>query len=343
MENLTERIEKLASLHERGLLTDEEFGTAKKLVLGISTQENEKTSKQFSPPDDTKNITSSGDKNCDNDRNIFTEQKGAAISINSVHKNQNINTENQKNLYSALDTEAISQITTFIKEATAFESRLVLDAICKRELQKIKEEKVMWRLGGAIIGGLLGVGDGFDVSDVFLGAAVSQIGAVAYSEASREQVEFLEKVRADWLVTTNSPIDFTRRYGPASSRILVLQENNIHMIFNHHKGGSREECLVPLGLAGEHAKGFLQADTNAVLQSNFDKDNYEILSNQLYPIPNTLLRIDSFRRISNMQAVDCYGSAAELIIKEGGVPYRVEVLDQTDVIFKFPIPPHSDF
>ena len=94
VENLTEKIEKLASLHERGLLTDEEFSTAKKLVLGISNQEKEQTSKELPPRQDTTSNTNSGNTIYDIDIISLTEKEDEEIATNSVQKDQNVNTEN---------------------------------------------------------------------------------------------------------------------------------------------------------------------------------------------------------------------------------------------------------
>lgn len=348
-QDIAARIEKLASLCERGLLTDEEFSAAKRIALGISNSTSQGPNQDLS--------LNEIHRSNENRHQAGTEEShphnARLISDKYVHNNLAVRQEesirpheNKQNRNLLFNTDVINNHISIINDGYAFQSKLVMDQICQRELAKIKEEQAMWRIGGAIVGGLIGLGDGFDISDIFLGAAVSQVGAVAYGQASKEQIEFLEKIKADWLVTANSPIDLARRYGPASSRILILNEGDFenHWILNHHRGGAREECFVPLGFSSQFAKGFLQADTNDVLKSNFDEENYEIIANQLYPVPDILLRLDSFRKISDDEAVDHYGQAARLIINRGGKPYKAEMPEvETDIVFKFPIPHHSDF
>ena len=49
-----------------------------------------------------------------------------------------------------------------------------------------------WRVGGMIIGGLLGIGDGFDASDLLSGLAVGSLASLGHEVASHEQLEFLK-------------------------------------------------------------------------------------------------------------------------------------------------------
>ncbi|MEB3295961.1 MAG: hypothetical protein VKL23_00315, partial [Cyanobacteriota bacterium] len=144
------------------------------------------------------------------------------------------------------------------KNGHAFQSKDVLQAIVEKEKRRIKDEQMAWRIGGAIIGGLLGLGDGFDVGDVFMGLAFSNLGGLGHQVASREQMEFLEKCKAAWIVTAGSPMELASRIGQARSRVIAYSDGwQTPLIFNHHQG-PRGDYLVPLGLAHQHARGFLQ-------------------------------------------------------------------------------------
>jgi len=227
------------------------------------------------------------------------------------------------------------------KNGHAFQSKDVLQAIVEKEKRRIKDEQMAWRIGGAIIGGLLGIGDGFDVGDVFVGMAFSNLGGLGHQVASREQMEFLEKCKAAWIVSANSPIELAGRIGPARSRILAYSDGwQTPLIFNHHQG-PRGDYLVPLGLAHQHARGFLQDDSRQAMVDTFEQNDFMILANQLYPAPDSAIRLDSIRKITKEQAIelDSYANA----FTAHAEPVVIEVEGQPAVAYRVPIPVHSDY
>ncbi len=303
MNNIASELEKLAILLDKGVLTQEEFESAKKLVLNQET----------------------------------AGQSGNSEST-SLYKKQP--EEGQA------DLDYLRRFIRLAKEGYGFQSKQVMQEICQKEIERIKEEKQLWRLGGAIIGGLVGLGDGFDLTDIFFGAAVSQIGASAHGVASAEQIKFLEQVKADWLITANSPHEIASRLGPPSSRIIMLgTESEDHLILNYHRG-NRGEYLIPLRLAKEVAHGFLHESTREVLISNFTNEDYETLSTQLYPVPDRSLRLKSFRKVSSETAEQHYDrDVIQMMTSNNCEIYLMEADDVSVPLlgFKVPVPVHSDF
>ena len=233
------------------------------------------------------------------------------------------------------------EVIQLAKNGHAFQSKDVLQAIVEKEKRRIKDEQMAWRIGGAIIGGLLGIGDGFDVGDVFMSMAFSNLGGLGHQVASREQMEFLEKCKAAWIVSANSPIELASRIGPARSRILAYRGGwQTPLIFNQHQG-PRGDYLVPLGLAHQHARGFLQDDSRQAMVNTFEQNDFMILANQLYPAPDSAIRLDSIRKIKKEQAIelDSYADA----FTAHAEPVVIEVEGQQSVAYRVPIPVHSDY
>lgn len=227
------------------------------------------------------------------------------------------------------------------KDGHAFQSKDVLQAIVEKEKRRIKDEQIAWRIGGAIVGGLLGLGDGFDVGDIFTSLVFSNIGAVGHEVASREQIEFLQKCQAAWLVTQGSPVELASRIGPAKSRIVAFSEGwETPLIFNHHQG-HRGDYLVPLGLAHQHAKGFLEEGSRQAMINTFEEQDYAILSNQLYPVPDNAMRLESIRKISREKALELDPYAESFASK--AEPVVIEIEGQQAVAYRVPIPIHSDY
>lgn len=227
------------------------------------------------------------------------------------------------------------------KVGHAFQSKDVLQAIVEKEKRRIKDEQIAWRIGGAIVGGLLGLGDGFDVGDIFTSLVFSNIGAVGHEVASREQIEFLQKCQAAWLVTQGSPVELASRIGPAKSRIVAFNEGwETPLVFNHHQG-HRGDYLVPLGLAHQHAKGFLEEGSRQVMINTFEEKDYTTLSNQLYPVPDNAIRLDSIRKITKEKAVELDPYADSFVSQ--AEPVVIEVEGQQAVAYRVPIPIHSDY
>jgi hypothetical protein len=227
------------------------------------------------------------------------------------------------------------------KVGHAFQSKDVLQAIVEKERRRIKDEQIAWRIGGAIVGGLLGLQDGFDVSDIFTSLVFSNIGAVGHEVASREQLEFLQKCQAAWLVTQGSPLELASRIGPAKSRIIAFGEGlETPLIYNHHQG-HRGDYLVPLGLACQHAKGFLEEGSRQAMINTFEEKDYTTLSNQLYPVPDNAIRLDSIRKITKEKAIELDPYAGSFVSQ--AEPVVIEVEGQQAVAYRVPIPIHSDY
>lgn len=233
------------------------------------------------------------------------------------------------------------EIIQLAKNGHAFQSKDVLQAIVEKEKRRIQDEQIAWRIGGAIIGGLLGMGDGFDVGDVFMGLAFSNLGGLGHQVASREQIAFLEKCKAAWLVTTGSPMELASRIGQARSRVIAYSEGlQTLFIFNHHQG-PRGDYLVPLGLAHQHARGFLQADSRQAMVETFAQDDFNILANQLYPVTDKAIRLESIRKITKEQAIEMDKYADSFI--HHAEPIAIEIEGHQEVFYRVPIPVHSDY
>ena len=233
------------------------------------------------------------------------------------------------------------EIIQLAKNGHAFQSKDVLQAIVEKEKRRIKDEQMAWRIGGAIIGGLLGLGDGFDVGDVFMSLAFSNLGGLGHQVASREQMEFLEKCRAAWIVTAGSPMELASRIGQARYRVIAYSDGwQTPLLFNHHQG-PRGDYLVPLGLAHQHARGFLQDDSRQAMAETFEQNDFMILAGQLYPAPDSAIRLDSIRKISKEQAIEMDGYADSFV--QHAEPVVVEIEGQQAVVYRVPIPVHSDY
>jgi hypothetical protein len=227
------------------------------------------------------------------------------------------------------------------REGYAFQSKDVLQAIVEKEKRRIKDEQMAWRIGGAIVGAFLGMGDGFDVGDIFTSLVFSNIGAMGHEVASREQIEFLQKCQAAWLVTQGSPLELASRIGPAKSRIVAFNEGwENPLVFNHHQG-HRGDYLVPLGLAQHHAKGFLEEGSRQAMINTFEEQDYATLSNQLYPVPDNAIRLESIRKITKEKAIELDPYAESFVSQ--AEPVVVEIEGQQTVAYRVPIPIHSDY
>ena len=66
------------------------------------------------------------------------------------------------------------------KSGYSFQTREVLQRIVTAEQQRLREEQMFWKVSGAILGACLGVGDGFQVADVFLSMGLSGLGSLSH-------------------------------------------------------------------------------------------------------------------------------------------------------------------
>lgn len=158
-----------------------------------------------------------------------------------------------------------SEIIYKVKYGYSFQSREILQRVVLGEQQRLKEEQTLWRFGAAVLGSYLGLSDGFQLTDLFLGMASSTIAATAHEILSNEDKKFLERCQLLWLVGNHSPIELSQRIGQARSRILFYNPRwQAPCIFNHHQV-IRGEHLVPLGNAGNYAPGFADQVCNEAL------------------------------------------------------------------------------
>jgi hypothetical protein len=223
----------------------------------------------------------------------------------------------------------------------SFQTREVLQRIVMGEQQRIKEEQMLWRVGGTIFGMCFGIGDGLQLTDLFIGMAGSAIGSLAHETMSHEDRQFLERCQSLWLVGQNSPIELAQRLGPARSRILLHDPSwEAPLVFNHHQG-HRGDHLVPLGNAGNLATGFADTQSLEVLQRHFDRDDLQTLETQLYPIASHAVAVDRVEPISQVDALELDADAASFMAESR--PVRINTSNGATVGYQVPIPAQSDF
>lgn len=146
------------------------------------------------------------------------------------------------------------EMISWAHQGRSFQTQEVLQAIVNGEQQRLREEQMLWRLGGAIVGACLGLGDGFQAADVFLGMGMSALASQGHEALSHQDRKFLESCQSLWLLGDNSPTALMRRLGSPLARFLVYSEGwGSPIMFAHHRG-LRGDVLVPLGWAGELAQ-----------------------------------------------------------------------------------------
>jgi len=223
----------------------------------------------------------------------------------------------------------------------SFQTREVLQRIVMGEQQRIKEEQMLWRVGGAILGMCFGIGDGLQITDLFVGMAGSTIGSLAHEAMSHEDKQFLERCHSLWLVGNNSPIELAQRLGPARSRILTHNPSwETPVVFNHHQG-HRGDHLVPLGNAGNLATGFADPQSLEVLARHFAREDLQTLQAQLYPIAAHTLAVDRITPINQVDALALDPDAPAFLPQSR--PVHVKTLEGACVGYQVSIPSQSDF
>jgi len=223
----------------------------------------------------------------------------------------------------------------------SFQTREVLQRIVMGEQQRIKEEQMLWRVGGTILGLCFGIGDGLQMTDLFIGMAGGAIGSLAHETMSHEDRQFLDRCQALWLVGQNSPIELAQRLGPARSRILLHDPGwEAPVVFNHHHG-HRGDHLVPLGNAGELAAGFADPKSLEVMQLHFGGEDLQTLRTQLYPIASHTVAVDRIMSISQVDALELDPHAASFL--DQSRPVQIDTGDGSTVGYQVPIPAQSDF
>ena len=241
---------------------------------------------------------------------------------------------------SMLSNFSTDELVWIAREGFAFQSIKVMEAIVEAEQSRIQQERMAWRIGGMIVGGLLGIGDGFDASDLLSGLAVGSLATLGHEVASHEQLEFLKKCKADWLVTASSPVDLARRLGAPRYRVVMTDSSwSGAQLLSLHQG-SRGDYLIPLDCACRCARGFTDTDSHQALVNTFDSENYEIISNQLYPIESMAVRLDSVRKLNRSETSALSHSSHDWT---GSEPVMVEIQGKAHNARRFPVPVHSDF
>jgi len=223
----------------------------------------------------------------------------------------------------------------------SFQTREVLQRIVMGEQQRIKEEQMLWRVGGTLLGLCFGIGDGLQMTDLFIGMAGGAIGSLAHETMSHEDRQFLDRCQALWLVGQNSPIELAQRLGPARSRILLHDPGwEAPVVFNHHHG-HRGDHLVPLGNAGELAAGFADPKSLEVMQCHFGGEDLQTLRTQLYPIASHTVAVDRIMTMSQVEALELDPHAASFLGQSR--PVRIDNGNDATVGYQVPIPAQSDF
>jgi len=223
----------------------------------------------------------------------------------------------------------------------SFQTREVLQRIVMAEQQRIREEQMLWRVGGTILGLCFGIGDGLQMTDLFIGMAGGAVASLAHETMSHEDRQFLERCQALWLVGQNSPIELAQRLGPARSRILLHDPGwEAPVVFNHHQG-HRGDHLVPLGNAGNLAAGFTDRQSREVLQRHFDGEDLQTLQAQLYPIAQHAVAVDRVTTISQVDALELDPEAPSFLAQSR--PVRIDAGDGPVIGYQVPIPAQSDF
>ena len=223
----------------------------------------------------------------------------------------------------------------------SFQTRTVLQRIVMGEQQRIKEEQMLWRVGGTILGLCFGIGDGLQLTDLFMGMAGGAIGSLAHETISNEDRQFLERCQALWLVGNNSPIELAQRLGPARSRILLHDPGwETPVVFNHHQG-HRGDHLVPLGNAYNLAAGFADPKSLEVLQRYFGAEDLQTLQTQLYPNAPHTVALERIMTISQVDALELDPHAPSFLAHSR--PVRIDTIHGATVGYQVPIPAQSDF
>jgi hypothetical protein len=269
-----------------------------------------------------------------------TRDKGQAVGVES-HVRHYPETMMRSAALSASPAHEINTLLDCFKSHRSFQTQEVIQAIVKAEQRRIQNERAGWKLAGAAIGLLLGSGDGFDFGDVFTAFTISNLGGMAHSKFSEEDMQFLEEVNSYWVVDGGSPYDIIRRIGPAKYRILVFTQAEA-LAFTHHVG-PRGEFLIPLCMAEDVCPGFTDAKSLEVLARTFDEDNIGILAQQFYPNLQGAVRLDAVRRLRDQEAVAQHPALATVASGRGYQPIELEIGREKVFALRTDIPLHSDF
>lgn len=254
---------------------------------------------------------------------------------------RNPNAMSQTRSIVSAQSAQIAPLFDSFKSYRSFQTQQVLEKIVAREKQRIQGEKFAWRLAGAAAGLLLGSADGLNFNDLFTAFTFGNLAGLAHAKFSKQDIQFLNEISTYWVVADGSPIDIMKRLGAPRSRILMLAEDNI-LVFTHH-AGPRGEFLIPLGSAALVCPGFTNARSREVLERSFEREDVEILSDQLYPSLDGALQLDSVRRVSEQEALERHPVLSTVAVEKGYQPIDLEIGGEKTLAFRIPVPLHSDF
>jgi hypothetical protein len=235
----------------------------------------------------------------------------------------------------------VSNLLECFKIHRSFQIQQVIEAIVTSEQQRIQTEQFGWKLAGAAVGLLLGSGDGFDFGDLFTAFTFSNLSSMAHSKFSERDLQFLKDIKSYWVVADGSPYDIARRIGPPRSRILVFTEGEI-LAFTHHLG-PRGEFLIPLCMAKDICPGFTDAQSLEVIDRTFEREDVEILAQQLYPNLQGAVKLDSMRKLRDQEALGRQPELVSAAVAKGYEAIDLGVQGDSFLAFRTAIPLHSDF
>lgn len=236
----------------------------------------------------------------------------------------------------------VQEIIKFASIAHTFQASYVLEKIVENEIERINKEKSAWKVAGAVAGLAMGLSDGFQFTDLFTSMAFSNIGGMAHEFASKEQVEFLKKVKSDWLISQKSFLEICHRLGmPRQRTVCYFADTGKVCIANIHENPSRGTFLVPMGAAKDHATGFKNDDSLSVLYNTFEEAEINILAYQLHP--TELVELDSQKRISQSKAatLNPYHNLLEQFDQVSHLTLKTE--SSPIIAYKVPIPVGSEY
>jgi hypothetical protein len=227
-----------------------------------------------------------------------------------------------------------------VRSRQSLQTREILERIITAEKQRIGKENALWGFiaGGAAIA--FGIGDGLNIGDLGLAIGGFKGGSLVHKFASKEQIEFLQKIQSAWMITDRSPLDIRRRLGEPIARFIGVNSEDTINMYNIHQSTARGIHIVELDFAGNVSEGFTNEAANEILVRTFNSEELALFSNQLYP--STVTPLKMLRVIQPKEAMqkDPYYE----YLKHAGEPYRVIYRDDSEqVVYKIPIPDHSDF
>jgi len=274
-----------------------------------------------------------------------SDQSPASSSVkdsSTIYESEPKGEEKTVSLKRHHSSQEVEEIVSYASTAHTFQAAYVLEKIVECEIDRINKEKSGWKVAGAVAGLALGVSDGFQFTDLFTSIAFSNIGGMAHEFASKEQVEFLKKVKSDWLVSQKSALEILHRLGmPRQRSICYSRQTGKLCIANIHENPSRGAFMVPLGAAKDHATGFKNDDALSVLYNTFDESEINILAYQLYP--SELHQLSSQKRISSSKAASL--NPYHDMLKQFEEVTLLALKDDTSplIAYKVPIPVGSEY